>query len=372
MALLGKTNAFVGLDIGTSSLKVVELINRHRRIEVATYAEANLANPLIAPVGSSENAVRQVASVLGQMLEQANVSTDAVITALPSSIVFSTVLMLPNLAEKKMDEAVHFAARDVVPADLDDMFLGWSRVGSRPHMEGEKSPSSSEEAASAVSPTTSSANQKIPVFITAAPRDVVDRYSQVMDLVGMELVALEVETFPLVRSLLTNEHDSALIVDIGDQATTYHLIDNGTAHISHTLDYGGANITTAIAAAVQMNDQEAHQVKIKHGLLPAASPAIHAAVEGASQKLIDEAMRLMTLYVDQTHNAAIAKTILIGGGAKLPGLADFWSKAVQHKVQIGNPWRGLSYPQELQKRVIELGPTYGVAIGLAQRGFLAL
>lgn len=372
MALLGTPNAYVGLDIGTSSLKVVELINRHRRIEVATYAEANVPNLLLGPAGNPEDAVRGVANVVGRMLERAKVATDAAIAALPSSIVFSTVLMLPTMPEKKMAEAVHFAARDVVPADLDEMVLGWSRVGEAPHMEGEKSPAVDASKVTPPAAPVASGHLNIPVFITAAPRDVVGRYSQVMDLVGLELVALEVETFPLVRSLLASEHDSAMIVDIGDQTTTYYVIDNGTAHISHTIEYGGAAVTRAIAEALGVSEDGAHQTKVKYGLLLTAPGPVRTAAQAASQKMIAEARRLLTLYTEQTRHNNINKTVLIGGGAKLPGLVDLWEKTIHHKVQVGNPWRGLSYPQELQQRIGELGPTYGVAIGLAQRGFLAL
>jgi type IV pilus assembly protein PilM len=373
MALLGKQYAYLGLEIGSSSLKLVELINRHRRVEVATYAEANVANPLISPRGSAEDAVRSTANIISQMLELANVSTDATIAALPSSIVFSTVLTLPNLPEKKMNDAVHFAARDVVPAELDDMFLGWSKVGSAPHMEGEPVATTvTVPIVSAADDANRSSNKTVPVFITAAPRDVVSRYAQVMDLVGLELVALEVETFPLVRSLLTNEQDSAMIVDIGDQTTTYHVIDKGTARISHTINYGGGDLTTAIAATLKSSSAEANRAKAAHGLLSTAPEAVRSVTNEAVKKLTSEAQRLIALYVDQKHSDPITKTVLIGGGAKLPGLADVWAKAVQHKVQIGNPWRGLTYAQELQKRVAQIGPTYGVAIGLALRGINAV
>lgn len=364
MALLGKPNAYLGLDIGTSSLKIVELLNRHRRIEVATYAEANIPNLLITSRGNPDDAVRRIANVISQMLERASVSTDAAIAALPSSLVFSTVLNLPNLPPKKMNEAVHFAARDVVPANLADVFLGWSRVGSSPHMEGgPASPPSS------VSPNTLDAGQqKVPVFITAAPRDIVERYSRVTDLVGLELVALEVETFPLVRSLLTGEHDSAMIVDIGDQTTTYHLIDQGTPRISHSIDYGGANITSAVALALQEDKDKASQDKAKYGVLSNAPAALSTATLAASAKMITEAQRLIALYTEQAQNDTIKKTVLIGGGAKLPGLSNLWAEKIAHQVQVGNPWRGLSYPDALQPRMSELGPTYGVAVGLAQRG----
>jgi type IV pilus assembly protein PilM len=204
--------------------------------------------------------------------------------------------------------------------------------------------------------------------MTAAPRDIVERYQQVMDIIGLDLLALEVETFPLVRSLLAGESDSAMIVDIGDQATAYHLVDKGTTRISHTIEYGGSNITRALASALNLEWPAAHTAKVTHGVLESGPADVKSATLAATQKMIAEAQRLLTLYNGQVHTNALTKTVLIGGGAKLPGLVSVWEKTVGHKVQIGNPWRGLSYPQELTSRMVELGPTYSVAVGLAQRG----
>jgi len=372
MALLGKPNAYVGLDIGTSSLKLVELLNRHRRIEVAAYAEANLANPLLVPDTAADEGVQQVANVVTQMLDRAGVATDATVAALPSSIVFSTVLQLPDLPEKKMDEAVRFAARDVVPADLSEMFLGWSRIGAASHIVAPAGPSAAPPPPAGAAKEKARPAPLIPIFMTAAPRQIVERYQRVMDLAGLELVALEVETFSLVRSLLASEQDSALIVDIGDRATAFHIIDRGTARLSHSIDYGGANITEDIAALQQSDWQAAHEAKVTHGMLETGSAALRDAITAAYQKINAEAQRLLTLYNQQSRGANIAKTVLIGGGAKLPGLVEWWGKTVRHKVQLGNPWRGLSYPDVLQSRMAELGPTYSVAVGLAQRGLAAV
>lgn len=370
MALFGSPRAILGLDIGTASLKVVELIDRHKRLEVATYGQADVSNPLLDPNINEDIAIAQLSGVITQLLDKASVSTDAVVAALPSSIVFSTVIDLPNIPEQDMDKAVQFAARDVVPANIEDMILGWSRLGELPHLTTQPTTTASQTteatpaATPVVKPTTA---PTVPVFITAAPKDIVNRYTKLLQQLKLELVALEVETFSLVRSLL-EPNDSALIVDIGDQLTTFHLIDGGTARVSNTSEIGGYDITQALAADLHVSDATAESTKVTYGLDEAADPKVHNVVENLTEQLLQQAQQILSMYNSQTGHT-INKTILIGGGANLKGLARTWEKLIGHKTVVGNPWQGLAFPQELENRLQEIGPTYAVAVGLARRGF---
>lgn len=331
MAIFGTPNAFLGLDIGTSHIKLVELVNRRRRIELATYAEANLPNLLLQPSGNENSAVVRMANVISNMLDQAGTSADAVLAALPSSIVFSTVVAIPPLPEKEISRAVHFAARDVVPADLSEMVIGWSRVGETPHMDTDKTPEAPSPPLSATpasSPAPPAGGGNIPIFVTAAPKNIVDRYLKVMNLLQLNVKALEVETFPLVRALFDNPSTaSGLIVDIGDQVTTLHIIDGGIPRASRTLDYG----------------------------------------VGALELLLSHIQSFLSNYTVPSRIAP-TKVFVVGGGAYRADVDKAIAQALGSPVVLGNPWRGLSFPQGLESRLSQLGPTFAVAVGLALRG----
>jgi len=373
MALFGSPRAFLGLDIGTSSLKLVELIDRHKRTELTTYAEANFPNKIVNQTGNSDKALRETATVIAQMIEKAHVSAELAVAALPSSVVFSTVLTLPDMPESEMDRAVHFAARDVVPANLSDMVLGWNRLGVMPHMDTAQktAPTSEKEEAKNDEAILSESTQAqtLPVFVTAAPKQIVERYTLLMTMLNLQLHALEVETLPLARSLLAKPTDSALIVDLGDTVTTYHVIDAGTPRVSHTIEYGGRHLTKAIASSLKLGEVEAEQQKARFGLLETAPALLREALLQGLREIITAAQHVLETYAHQSK-AQVNRTILIGGGANLPGLEQYWTEKV-NSAAIGNPWRGLAYPQELDQRLHELGPKYGVAVGLALRGFIA-
>lgn len=366
MALFGSSRAFIGLDIGTSTLKLVELIDRHHRIEVTTYAQANIPNLLVNPPGNVDDAIRVVANAVSRMMDKASVSTDVVVAALPSSIVFSSVLQLPALPAPEMEKAVHFAARDVVPTNIDDMVLSWSRLGEPPHMDAEKPPV--DKTATLVVPPPPGPAPAQPVFVTAAPKTIVERYAQLMDVLNLRLDALEVETFPLVRSLLTPPGNSAMIVDWGDQTTTFHVVDRGTARVSHTIDYGGRDITTALTGALSLPAAKAEASKIQFGLAISAPPSVNKILTEALQRPLLEARRVLEVYTRQS-SVRIPKAVLIGGGANMVGLPQLFNRVAGIPAVVGNPWKGLAYPKALEKRLNELGPTYAVAVGLALRGF---
>lgn len=375
MALFGTQNAVVGVDIGTSSLKIVELVNRRKRLEVAAYAQADMPNMLVDPPADSAQAVKRTADLLSSMMEKAGVVSDMVVAGLPSSSVFSTVMEMPDIPDEDLEKAVKFAARDVVPADLDEMVIGWSRATEAPHMETDETTLATKNLKAAIEPATNApadilrnvGDTKVSVFLTAAPQVIVNRYLEVVKTLDVKLLALEVETFPLARSLLSSERDSALLVDIGDLNTTFHIIDTGTPRVTHSIEYGGQHITEVVMHALGVSEGQADEIKAKHGLLAHAPSKQRTAIELLVQKQVDKAEGLLSLY-QQKENRAVSRSILIGGGANLPGLKEFWSKQLRHATTIGNPWKGLAYPQELERHLQYSGPTYGVAVGLALRG----
>lgn len=367
MALFGSPSAYIGVDIGTSTSKIVELLDRKRRVELVTYAESNLKNLLVSPPNGNQDAVDRTAEALKAMMEKSGAVADSAVAALPGGAVFSTVLMLPHIPEAEMENAVRFAARDVIPADIDEMVLGWSRVGSEAHMTTDlaqaKEPVKMEEVKKG-----EEGEGPVPVFITAAPKDVVDRYIAVFEKLQITLLSLEVETFSLTRSLLSPSDKATLLIDFGSRATTFHIIDGGIPRVSHTIDFGGYDITKNLGEALGIPEQEAETIKNNLGISNAQEASARTHLEGLVKRQIEKAKDLLSLY-EQKQSKKISKSILIGGGANLVGLSPYWSKELGMQSTIGDPWKGLAYPATIEPILKEIGPRFGVAVGLALRGF---
>lgn len=371
MPLFGSHSAYMGVDIGTSTSKIVELMDRRRRIELVTYAESNLQNLLVNAPNGNQDAIDRTAQALREMMERAGTVSESAVAALPGGAVFSTVLSLPHIPEDEMEDAVRFAARDVIPADIDEMVLGWSTVGSRAHMTTDIAPAPVLEVKKPEGETKEVAAAEegpIPVFITAAPKDVVERYIAVFEKLQIALLSLEVETFSLARALLQPTEKATLLIDFGSRATTFHIIEGGIPRVSHTIDFGGYDITKNLAKALTISEKEAEAMKNNFGISEKQEQSARTHIESLVKRQSDKAKDLVKLF-EQKESKKISKSILIGGGANLLGLSEYWAKEFVMETAIGNPWKGLAYPASIEGALKKIAPRFGVAAGLALRSF---
>lgn len=385
MSLFRAPTFGIGVDLGTSYIKVVQLAKDARGVSLVTYAVALNPNPLIA--GGGPDAVGQETLLLREMLKRAGVSRAPVVAALPILSVFSAVVELPEMPVRDLDAAVAFAARNYVPSPLSDVVLGWTPIG--PPKETVATPVGGtaptvgvplERADQSVmggvvggeksSPPLRPAQRRIQeIFLTAAPRDIVGRYTALFDRLDVRLQALEVESFPLARSLLKGEERPVLLVDLGDRTTSFAVVDGGYLRLNQAMDLGGISLTRVIAEKLSISSEEAERKKQAEGISRGdVGTQLDAAMRPVLTEIIQRGDVLRRLY-ERKKNRTLGRAILIGGGARLPGLTSFWTGVSGLPTEVGNPWRGVSAPKALAERLLALGPSFAVAVGLALRPF---
>jgi type IV pilus assembly protein PilM len=374
MALFTRRDSYLGLDIGTSSVKIVELRREGRgAASLVTYASASRTLPLTD--GPSGEAVARMVALLRDMLKRAKTTSTDVVAALPSLSVFSSVLQLPEMSERDLEQAVQLAAKNYVPSPLKDVVLGWTVI-----QDGEQPVPTTSPAEAGAVPEKTGVSSVIPlihrppprtqqeVFLTAAPKDLVQRYSQVVERLGLRLVALEIESFPLARSLIEDEARPVLIVDIGDRATTFSVVSKGYLRLNQSVDIGGGTLTEAIAKTMGIAFEEAETRKRAEGLLDenVGARSVAGVLRTALRDLIERAQNLRRLF-EQKSRRQIARTVLIGGGTSLLGLPAFWTEVTNMPSEVGDPWKGIRTPPVLGEKLKGLGPSFAVAVGLALR-----
>lgn len=199
MALLGSPRAYLGLDVGTASVKLVELLDRGRRHDLATYAYAPLTRSV------------DLADLIARMLEKAQTSADAVVMSLPNSAIFSTVLTLPEIPEPELAAAVKFQAREVIPAPLEDVELAWHK-------------------------------QPGGVYLIAAAKPAVNTCRRLAGRLNLKLAGLEAEIFPLLRTHAMSDKQNILLCNIGGRETVLHMISHGFPRLSRVVDIGADHL----------------------------------------------------------------------------------------------------------------------------------
>ncbi|PLX21760.1 hypothetical protein C0584_01505 [Candidatus Parcubacteria bacterium] len=345
MGFFSSVDSYLGVDIGGSGIKVVELKKEGRGAKLVSYGFSE--NSKIKP-GLMEN-TSYAAQLLKKVCKDAGIKNKAAVAALPTYAVFSSILNLSNVTEKDMASAVHWEAKKVIPLPLEDMILDWKTIDEKDEKDKDKG------------------NMK--VLLTGAPKALVKRYVDIFKEAQMNLISLETETFSLVRSLMGNDKSTVMIVEMGDGTTDITIADNGIPSFSRSVDVGGGKITQDISEKGSMESEIAEQFKYDLGIsaLGSGEVSIPKLIEDNIGPIVNEIKYAINLYQTK-DNKKVEKIILSGGAALLVNFSGYLSKVLDIKVILGDPWDKISYPDELRPLMDEIGPKLAVSAGLALRG----
>jgi len=345
-----KNKTFLGVDIGTSSIKVVQLTRERGKYKLDTYGEVHLYEK--GAQGKLEETSlkmldNQVATLLKKIITEAGVKTKKTAMSVPVFSSFSTIIEMPDLPRGELDKAIEFQARQYIPVPMDQISLN-SIVISREKKNKDSS-------------------GKLEVLLVAVPNEVKNKYNNIAKLSELELVALEMETFPMARAIAGDPKGSYLIIDIGAKSTNYCVVDGGFVRLSHNFDVSGVDMTRAFADYSGGDYAKGESIKKSTGLKMTPGQMETAPLLMSSvSSIVSEAERIMNVYFNKT-TTRIQEVILSGGSANMLGLAEYLSEKLSMNVSVADPFKKITHPPELEKILKELGPSFSIAVGLAMR-----
>ncbi|OGE78935.1 MAG: hypothetical protein A2751_00120 [Candidatus Doudnabacteria bacterium RIFCSPHIGHO2_01_FULL_46_14] len=328
----------LGIDIGTSTIKIVQLKKENDQFLLETYGMVNASSRVTSKIDT--DVIAQTAEILKTLLVKAGASTKKVVASLPNNIVFVSVIDMPALSDKELTSAIEWEARRYVPLPLEEVTLSWDVM-----REGETA-------------------QKIKVLITAVPTTVVENYSRMFKLAGLEPQALDIEARALIRSLAGPRQDAFIIVDIGARNTSLNLVDKGFLRISRNLPVGGDTITSGIAQSLHISDARAEQFKMDLGL-SGDLQQIPQVMKSSMETIKNETNQLVKIY--EASGGTISEIIFAGSGSYLPGLTPYFSD-MGIKTSLGDPLKFTQYDQRLKTGLSKISMGLSIALGLAMRG----
>ena len=353
MANFNPKQSYIGIDIGTSSTKVVQLGNDNGQPRLMTYGYLEQRSDIV----KNDAASSQQAAVNGlrSIIRESRSTTNQAIAALPSFTVFSSIISLPLMTRKELNSAVRWEAKKFVPMPIDDLVLDWKLL---------KEPGAQ--------PTAERAPKNLRVLITAAPKSLVKRYIDIFKAAGLQIVNLETEALALERSLIGTDPTPAMVVDIGATATDIAILVDGIPLINRSIDVGGDTITKAIAQSLNVDQDRAEQFKRDFGLSFSQQSVsqVPKTIEFVLSSIINEIRFVLNLYRSQS-SGPVQKIILSGGSSFLLNLPEYVEKTLSIKTFIGDPWARVVYPLDLKPVLQEIGPRFSVAIGLAMREIIS-
>lgn len=354
----GSGNA-VGIDIGSSSIKVVELKRKGNKAVLETYGAISLGPYAEVEVGRTTNlAIDKTVEALKEVLTQSGVTTTSTAFALPvqTSLIFT--LDLPaTIKESEIPTVVPTEARKYIPIAISEVSIDYFVL---PKKELSFEEANNPDLPSMLSPRTE-------VLVIALQNDAVSKYRSIVSQSALTASFFEIEIFSSIRANFEHELSLVLLMDIGATYTKLSLVEFGMVRSYHTIKRGGADITDSISKSLSIPFSEAEEMKKEFGLF-----------ENSSQKELADIIKLHLDYIFAETNSVLSaheakykrtinKVILTGGGALLKGLKEVATNNFRAEVEIGNPFSKVGSPAFLEKVLTALGPEFSVALGLALR-----
>ena len=331
-----KKKSVLGVDIGTTSLKIVQVSDNDGSSPqvLETYG---MVNTPFEVDNMAPDSVDKVSSVLINLLNKAGVTTDKAVASMSNSAVFTSVIEMPTLTDAELNNAVRFEAKKYIPLPLDEVNMSWTALDKTP-------------------------DGKTVVLVTAAQKALVLNYQRIFKAAKLDLLSIDIEALALIRSVIGDDKGSVLMVDIGARSTHLNIIEKGSLLLTRNVPVGGETITNTIARALKISYVRAEQFKKDFGINQ--SSVVPEAIKPILMQIKGEAQQLISIY--RARSRVFDKMIIVGGGASLPGLDSFFGD-LGPKVIHGDPLSRITYNPELKPLLEQYSGSLAVAIGLALR-----
>jgi type IV pilus assembly protein PilM len=344
-----KGGSVIGVDIGSSSLKVVQLRREGGTAVLETYGEIALGPYANAEIGQATNlSADKIAETLKDLLREANVtSTDAGLS-IPFSRSLLTLVSLPRRASAEEQKTViSLEARKYIPVPVQEVQLDWFIVP--------------EALPEGTSPSTN-----VNVLLVAVHNDELALLQKVVEGAALQASFFEIEIFSTIRSVVDEPVKPVLVLDIGASATKVYVVERGVVALSHNIRQGGQDVTRTIASAHGLDISKAETLKKEHGFLNDSAPYDRKTIELVFSRIFEEARRALTKY-ETAHQKAVAALVLTGGGGVTKDLAAYAKSFFSIDVHVADPFAKVSAPAFMRPVLAEIGPEFAVAVGLALR-----
>ena len=345
---MGKKN-LVGLDIGSSSVKAVELSKKGSALQLLNMGFENLQTDTIVDGQIME--LNNVSNVISNIFTEHQIKTPRVAAGVSGHSVIVKNIVLPSMSQEELQESFSWHAEEHIPFDIADVNLDYE--------------------------LTSKSSESLHVLMAACKSDKIANVKQAIQLAGKQPVIIDVDAFALQNCYEVNYQPKAgeivALLNIGAATMNINILNGTRSVFARDASVGGSQYTSLLQKELGLSFEQAEGVK--RGMpLPDGIEArpIQPIIETVSDILALEVKKTIDFYraTAAEGDTTIQKILLAGGGSKLPGLAEFLSRRFEIPVEVFNPFRQIEvdnkkFDPDYMKEII---PEMAVAVGLALRG----
>lgn len=350
-----KETSVLGLDVGSSAIKVVQIKKKHGRAVLETYGELALGPYAEQEIGRATNLPPdKIIEALKDILREAKTTTVRSGIALPLSSSLIAFISIPPVPDKQVGEVVAIEARKYIPVPLNEVLLDYSIIPKEDTFTNEIQNSKEEKK-----------NQD--VLVVAIHNDYISEYQSIMSGSGLNPTFYEIEIFSSIRAVVDQGIATQMILDMGARTTKLYIVERGVLKSSHIINKGSQDITLALSKAMSISVSEAENLKRTYGLKGGPEYKELTEIITVNLDYIFYESNATLLNYQKKYSKTINKVILTGGGVLLKGFTDLAKISFQTEVTYADPFGKLETPAFLTEEFAQAGPEFTVAIGAALR-----
>ena len=343
----GSPESVVGVDIGSSSIKVVEIMHTEKALMLRTYGELQLGPYADKPLGESVSLEQKsLTEALVDVIRESGVKAQNSVLAIPLDSSFVTVVPVTVKKGEKLEAKINVESRKYIPVPLAEVILDWSELG----QYGD----SDEEVHE--------------VLLAAIQNDAFARYQELMATIKMVAQPSEIEVFSTIRGTFHSDDTTLAVLDLGAEASKLFIAKDGALERIHRVYEGGTNCTKRIAHLLDVPFAEAEEMKRTYSEGAEHARDIYKAYISSLERSILEFKRVIDQY-ETRSGEKIARTVITGGAAQFPSVIPYVQDALSREVTMVNPFDKVAYPAFMEDTLSEIGVTFSTALGAALRPF---
>lgn len=353
----------VGIDVGSSAIKVVQVRKEKGTAVLETYGSLAIG-PYVegAEIGQYANAGEEVLiTVLETLMKEAKVAGDTACVSIPFHASLISLIDVPPLSDEKIAQVIPFEARRYVPVPLEEVSMDWFVIPQSLLDRDEDSIFEKEEGEKPKQPS----SDKRKVLIIAIHNHELMKYRNIVNKINLKVESFEVEIFSTLRSSVYESHLPIMIIDIGARSTKFYIIEHGIVLRSFFINQGGQTITKAIAEMEGIPFGEAEKKKREYGFSIPEQDTKHA-MALVTDEIFSEANSAIVDF-EQRYRQSVSKIILTGGGATMVGIIDEAKAKTNIGVETADSFARMKYPAVLSDSLKKNGSEFSVAVGAALR-----
>src|SRR5512136_2681855 len=347
---MAKSKLAIGLDIGSSSVKLVQLKEKKGGFQLLAFGSAPLPPEAIVDGALMNSAA--IVQAIQELVAQHKVKAKEVAIGVRGHSVIIKKIQLPRVTQEELDESIQWEAEQYIPFDVKDVNIDTQIL----------------------TPEGDAAGQ-MDVLLVAAKKDMINDYSSVCAEAGLTATVVDVDAFAVQNafeaSYELSPNDTVVLINVGATVANINILARGITTFTRDITMGGNAFTEEIQKQLSISYDEAEALKVGgHGETDAVVPQeVERVIQGVAEQMGGEIQRSLDFHAATAPDIHVTRVYLSGGTARIPALFRVIEQRAGVPVEVMNPFRSIEVDNHRfdPAVIMNAAPAAAVAVGLALR-----